>query len=70
MKKIVFLLFIASIPIITMGQMTFNLNGNVIKKISSSLPEGSNVNLSAIYKDINGSYKAFITGNEKKNSRH
>lgn len=66
MKKIILLFLIASIPIFTMGQLTFNLKGTVTKKISTNLSEGSDVNLKSIDKNEYGYYKALVICNDKK----
>ena len=60
MKKILLLLLVAIIPISMMGQLTFNLNGTITKKISSELLEGSPVSLKSIEIDAFGNSKAII----------
>lgn len=66
MKKITLIILIASIPFITMAQLTFNLKGKVTKKISTNLTEGSTVIFKSIDKDEYGYYKASIFFNDKK----
>ena len=65
MKKYIILFIIASIPIFSMGQLTFNLNGTVTEKISSDMSVGSKVNLKSIDKDKYGVYKALLICNDK-----
>jgi len=47
-KRITTLLLFAIIPLLSMSQLTFDIRGVVTKKISSSLPGGSVINLRAI----------------------
>jgi beta-barrel assembly-enhancing protease len=65
MKKITLIFLIASIPLLSMAQLTFGLKGTVIKKITSDLSEGSIVTLKTIdYNDIALKYKASIICND------
>ncbi len=65
MKKLTLIFLIASVPFLTMGQLSFDLKGTVIEKISSNLSEGSNVNLKSIDKYESGFYYALIICNDK-----
>ena len=59
MKRIAFfLLFLA--PIALMGQVTFNIKGDVTRNISGNLPEGAKVELTAIKVADNGFIKATV----------
>lgn len=59
MKRILLILLVAIIPFSVMGQLTFNLNGTITKKISSDLLEGSPVSLKSIEGGV-GFYKVII----------
>jgi len=64
MRKIA-ILFLVIIPLSSMAQLTFELKGRVNKKISSEIPEGSQVELKEIKKDKSDYYKVVILINGK-----
>ncbi|MCF8298150.1 MAG: M48 family metalloprotease [Saprospiraceae bacterium] len=66
MKKIALLFLIASIPFLAIAQLTFDLKGTVIKKISSEINEGEMVELLEIKEeaiDNLTNYRAYLLCN-------